>query len=208
MFNNSILEGVKSKNLPLTLLFIDLSKSFDSIKRNKMEQILQIYGIPTETIEAIMMLYINTRYMVRSPDGDTAFFEITTGVLQGDTLAPFLFILCLDYILNTSIDINAELGFTLTERRSRCYPATHITDINDYSDDIAITTNDMKSANTLLHQIEVTSNEIGLSINTEKTQYMKLNQNSDSDDMEKRRRTSKRLTSNHLMANDFEEDRP
>ena len=120
--------------------------------------------------------------MVRSPDGDTAFFEITTGVLQGDTLAPFLFILCLDYILKTSVDINAELGFTLTERRSRRYPATHITDI-DYADDIAITTNDMKSANTLLHQIEVTSNEIGLSINTEKTQYMKLNQNSDSDDI-------------------------
>ena len=41
----------------------------------------------------------------------------------------------------------------------------------------------MKIANTLLHQIEVTSNEIGLSINTEKTQYMKLNQNSDSDDI-------------------------
>ena len=108
--------GVKSKNLPLTLLFIDFSKAFDSIKRNKMEQILQIYGIPTETIEAIMMLYRNTRSMVRSPDGDTAFFEITTGVLQGDTLAPFLFILCLDYILKTSVDINAELGFTLTER--------------------------------------------------------------------------------------------
>ena len=147
-----------------------------------MEQILQIYGIPTETIEAIMMLYRNTRSMVRSPDGDNAFFEITTGVLQGDTIAPFLFILFLDYILKTSVDINAELCFTLTERRSRRYPATYITDI-DYADDIAITTNDMKSANTLLHQIEVTSNEIGLSINTEKTQYMKLNQNSDSDDI-------------------------
>ena len=102
-----ILEGVKSKNLPLTLLFIDFSKAFDSIKRNKMEQILQIYGIPTETIEAIMMLYRNTRSMVRSPNGDTAFFEITTGVLQGDTLAPFLFILCLDYIFKTSVYINA-----------------------------------------------------------------------------------------------------
>ena len=146
-----------------------------------MEQILQIYGIPIETIESIMMLYRNNRSIVRSPDGDTAFFEITTVVLQGDTLAPFLFILCLDYILKTSVDINAELGFTLTERRSRRYPATHITDI-DYADNREITTNDMKSANTLLHQIEVTSNKIGLSINTEKTQYMKLNQNSDSDD--------------------------
>ena len=89
-----ILEGVKSKNLPLTFLFIDFSKAFDSIKRNKMEQILQIYGIPTETIEAIMMLYRNTRSMVRSPDSDTAFFEITTGVLQGVTLLPS----CLYYV--------------------------------------------------------------------------------------------------------------
>ena len=46
-----------------------------------------------------MMINKNTRSMVRSPDGDTPFFDITTGVPQGDTLAQFLFIICLDYIL-------------------------------------------------------------------------------------------------------------
>ena len=51
-----------------------------------------------------MMLYNNIRSMVRSPDGDTPFSEITIGVLQGDTLASFLFIICLDYILKTSLD--------------------------------------------------------------------------------------------------------
>ena len=50
------------------------------------------------------MLYKNSRSMVRSPDGDTDFFDIVAGVLQGDTLAPFLFILCLDYALRTSAD--------------------------------------------------------------------------------------------------------
>ena len=99
-----ILEGVKSKNLQITLLFIDFSKVFDSINRNKMEFILRKYGIPMENINAIVMLYRNTHSMVRSPDGDITFFEITTGVLQGDTLAPFLFIICLDYILMTAID--------------------------------------------------------------------------------------------------------
>ena len=99
-----ILEGVKSKNLPLTLLFIDFSKAFDSINRNKIEFILRKYGIETEIINAIMMLYMNTRSMVRLPDGDTTFFEITNGVLQGDTLANFLFIICLDSILKTAID--------------------------------------------------------------------------------------------------------
>ena len=63
-----------------------------------MRRILIAYGIPIEIVSAIMMLYQDTQSMVRSPDGDTKMFEITTGVLQGDTVAPFLFIICLDYI--------------------------------------------------------------------------------------------------------------
>ena len=128
------------------------------------------------------MLYRNTRSMVRSPDGDT-FFEITTGVLQGDTLATFLFILFLDYILKTAIDKSTELGFTLTQRRSRRYPSLHITDI-DYADiDIAVNTNTMNDENTLLHQIEETADDIGLDINSDNTEYMRLNPNSDDGNM-------------------------
>ena len=46
-----------------------------------------------------MMLYKITKVKVRSPDGDTDNFDIFTDVLQGDTLAPYLFIICLDYVL-------------------------------------------------------------------------------------------------------------
>ena len=64
-----------------------------------MQEIFLAYGIREEAVAAIMMLYKNTRSMVRSPDGDTDFFDIIAGVLQGDTLAPYLFIICLDYVL-------------------------------------------------------------------------------------------------------------
>ena len=64
------------------------------------------YGIPGEITNAITMLYTNTQSMVRSPDGNTYFFKITAGVLQCDTLAPFLFIVCLDYVLKKLLDIN------------------------------------------------------------------------------------------------------
>ncbi len=47
-------------------------------------------------VAAIMMLYKNTKSLVRSPDGDTGFFDILAGVLQGDTLAPFLFVITLE----------------------------------------------------------------------------------------------------------------
>ena len=54
---------------------------------------------------------------------ETEYFDIVAGVLQGDTLAPYLFIICLDYVLRTSIDKIRENGFELTKKRSRRYPA-------------------------------------------------------------------------------------
>ena len=127
-----ILEGVRAKNLEATILFINFSKAFDSIHRGKMEQILLAHGLPKKTIAAIMMLYKNTKVKVHSSDGDTDYFDIVAGVQQGDTLVPYLFIICLDYVLRTSIDLMKENGFKLAKERSRRYPAQTITDA-DYT---------------------------------------------------------------------------
>ena len=102
-----------------------------------MDQILLAYGLPKETVAAIMILYRNTKMKVRSPDGDTDYFNIAAGVLQGDVLAPYLFIICLDYVLRTSIDKIKENGFELTKKRRRRYPAETITD-TDYTNKIAL----------------------------------------------------------------------
>ena len=55
--------------------------------------------------------YRNTKVKVRSPDGDTEYFNIVAGVLPGDTLAPYFLIICLGYVLRTSIDKIRENGF-------------------------------------------------------------------------------------------------
>ena len=110
------------KNLLATLLFVDFTKAFDSIHRGKMEQILQPYGLPKETVASITIIYRNTKEKVRSPYGDTEYFDIVAGVLQGDTLAPYLFIFCLVYVLRTSIDKIRENCFELTKKRSRRKP--------------------------------------------------------------------------------------
>ena len=74
-----------------------------------MEQILLAYGLSKATVTARMRLYRNTKVKVCSPD----FFDINAGVLQGDTLAPYSFIICLDYLLEISIDLIKENGFIL-----------------------------------------------------------------------------------------------
>ena len=173
-----ILEGVRTKNLQATLLLVDFTKAFDSIHRGKMKQILLAYGLPEETVATIMILYRNTKVKVGSPDGDTEYFVIVAGVLQGDTLAPYLFIICLDYVLRTSIDNIRENGFLLTKKRSRKYPAKTITD-TDYADDIALLANTPNQAETLLHSLERAATGIGLHVNAHKTEFMCFNQKGD-----------------------------
>ena len=135
-----ILEGVRAKKLQATILLVDFTKVFESIHRGKLEQILLAYGLPKETIEAIMILYRNTKVKVHSPDGDTDYFVFVAGVLQGDTLAPYHFIICQDYVLRTSIDKIKENGLELKKKRSRRYPEETNTDA-DYADDIALLAN-------------------------------------------------------------------
>ena len=94
-------------------------------------------------------------------------------MLQGDTLAPQLFIICLDYVLRTSIDEMKDNGFRLTKERRR-QPAQAIMDA-DYADDIALLANTPAQAETLLHSLEWAATGIGRHVHTDKTEYMCLN---------------------------------
>ena len=125
-----------------------------------------------------MMLYKNRKVKVCSPDGDTDYFDIVAGVLHGDTLAPYLFIICQDYVLRTSINKMKDNGFKLAKERSRWYPAQTITDV-DYADDIALQANTPAQAENLPQSLERTAACIGLHVNADKTEYMSFIQRGD-----------------------------
>ena len=126
------------KNLVATILFVNFPKAFDSIHREKVEQILLVYGLTKETIAAIMMLYRNIKVKVCSPVGVTDYFDIVAGVLQGDTLTPYLFIICLDNVLRTSIDKTKD-PFQANKKMKQKMLRT-ISNA-DYADEIALLTN-------------------------------------------------------------------
>ena len=170
-----ILEGVQAKAYRQQYYLLTLQRPLIPY-RGKMEQILLAYGLPKETVAAIMILYRNTKVKVHSPNGDTGYFNIVPGVLQGDTLAPYLFIICLDYMLRTSIDKIKENDFELTKKRSRRYPTKTITDA-DYTDNIAILAN--VPAQALLHSLEWAATGTGLHVNAHKTEHMCFNQTGD-----------------------------
>ena len=166
-----IIEEMRKYNRDLVMLFVDFRKAFDSIDRDVMFEILPLYGIPLPIISAIKALYTNTSATIITPDGETNLFEIVAGVLQGDTLAPFLFILVLDYVLRLSLDSMQEKGIEIQPRRSRRYPAEHLTDL-DFADDLALFSQSVKDAESLLHSLEQEAAKVGLYCNESKTKFI------------------------------------
>jgi len=69
-----------------------------------MFKIIDTYSIPLRLRDSIKLIYQNLQAKVCSPDGDTDLFKMLAGVMQGDTLAPFLFVIILDYALRKAID--------------------------------------------------------------------------------------------------------
>ena len=117
------------------------------------------------------MLNKNIKVKVCSPDGDTDYFDIVAGVLQGDTLAPYLFIIFLDYVLRTSIDKMKDNGFNMAKEKIGRYPSQKIMDA-DFTDDIAILANTPVQAESLLHRLEREAAGIDLHVNADKTEHI------------------------------------
>ena len=69
-----------------------------------MIEILQAYGIPEGLVHAIETMYQNTIAQVLTPDGETEQYDITAGIMQRYTLAPFLFIIVLNYALGGALN--------------------------------------------------------------------------------------------------------
>ena len=111
-----------------------------------------------------------------TPDGETELFDISAGVLQGDTLAPFLFIIVLDCAKRRVMadGKEEELGFKITPRKSRRHPKVALADL-DFADDIALISDAIDQVQELLMRVERECGRFGLGFNGPKTKYLTYN---------------------------------
>ena len=104
-----------------------------------MEQTLRANGFLKETVAAIITIHENTNAMVRSIDRGTNFFVIIAGVLEGDSLAPYLLIICQDNIFRPWIDCMKQNGST--QRKPETITAPNYVETitaTNYVDDLAL----------------------------------------------------------------------
>ena len=143
------------------MTFIDFKKGHDSINRDTMWKILRHYGVPEKIVNIIKCLYVGSTSAVRLDGILSQEFLITTRVLQGDTPAPFLFIIVLDYVLQNT---EATTGL-------QTHPGKLLPDI-DFADDISLLDQGKMQVLDNFQTIESSAKKVGLNINHEKTKIM------------------------------------
>ena len=128
--------------------------------------VLRHYGIPEAVVNATSTLYKNSESAVMADGNISDTIEISTGVLQGDVLAPFLFVIKVDDLLKKATS-DVDSGVTTHTRRSRRYPAKRLNDL-DFADDIAL-------LEALLTRTATAARDLGLIISVPKTEYVTAN---------------------------------
>ncbi len=75
------------------LTFINFKKAFDSNHRNYLLDTLVEFKVPEYPIKAVMSLYRGSTVQVVTKDGLTDKISVDRGVIQGDIVSPYPFIM-------------------------------------------------------------------------------------------------------------------
>jgi len=84
----------------LHVAFLDIKAAFDSVDRQALWKALRSRGIPNILLDLIVALREHTGSSVRHGGKLSTRFPTTSGVRQGCVLAPALFCVAIDWILN------------------------------------------------------------------------------------------------------------
>ena len=146
----------------LNLAFIDQEKAFDRINRNKLWAILSEYGIQGQLLDNIRALYQKCSSVVRTSDGLTDEFQLSSGVRQGCVLSPILFNIYIDRITQESMtDNNVDNNNNL---------------INEllFADDQSIIYDNEHKLQQHINALQATCEKYNMKINTSKTEVMTI----------------------------------
>lgn len=149
-------------NQDMYLCFIDYTKAFDKVRHDQLLKLLKEKNLDSRDINIISNLYYNQRAVIQVEENTTEDIEIKRGVRQGCVLSPLLFNIYSEDIMNKAL-ADQEHGIKINGR-----PVNNLR----YADDTVLIAETLQDLQELIDAVGKTSEEHGLTLNTDKTKFM------------------------------------
>ena len=176
-------EKCSEQHKPLYIVFIDLTKAFDFVRRDGLFKTLKKIGCPPTLLSIISSFHENTHSTINFDCTSCQPFRIASGVKQGCVLAPTLFGIFFSTLLQYAFQ-DSEDGvflhtrsdsklFNLARLRAKTWVKTFL--IHEqllFADDAALVSQTAEELWKLLNRFLHTCKEFGLTISIKKTNVM------------------------------------
>ena len=177
-------EKCKLYSEDLYLLFIDLTKAFDTINRPALWAILEKIGCPRHFVDLIRSFHDGMMVTVREGSEKSTPFGVTSGTKQGCVLAPTLFSIFFSLMLHIAfkdatdgVDISSRFDrglFDVNSTHFRAASKVELLTIRDllFADDCALAACSQEALQRLCDSFAAASRRFGLTISIKKTETL------------------------------------
>uniref|UniRef100_A0A0N5C9P5 Reverse transcriptase domain-containing protein n=1 Tax=Strongyloides papillosus TaxID=174720 RepID=A0A0N5C9P5_STREA len=171
----TIIQTSREYKKDLYAIFIDIRKAFDSVNHSWLLYSLAINNFDEELVKRIEALYRSPKATFSTGINNSyTTIEVKSGIRQGDTLSPKLFILLLEIILkNAQHDLDDCFKNEESNLVKIMIDGTPTVSFKlEFADDKVIYTYDQKLTEKIAHVIEYHARKTGLELNKDKTKMM------------------------------------
>ena len=163
-----LIDEARLRKMPFHCCFIDFKKAFDSVSWASVRSALHFWHVPESLESAIFSIIEGHKLCVRCGSDVSEPIHIKKGVLQGDTLAPFLFVLVVDQLLRRLPQVGIDVSLHACRRGTISRPQQDnrtILNTFAYADDIAIFAHTSQHLQLLFSSLESLGMQVGLLTN-------------------------------------------
>lgn len=146
----------------LKTAWVDVKKAFDSIDHTYLINCLSKYNFPAWIVQFLTDIISKWKLSIRSGNEEILEKKVQRGILQGDSLSPLLFVLCIDPL---SRQLNSKHKKVSVPTESGMYVTNHLL----FVDDLKLMAESEEVLKLLMEETKEFFKAIGLEMNKEKS---------------------------------------